>query len=1174
MPLTRREAKLREEQGIAPSPQKEIPRELSGTQRRRKKKPAASIRATITPESDGDVAIRQDQDISTHALREGNAGGYVESASSTRGIREQQDSLPVSETHDMAPQCNTTMTLSQQPDFEIAAAAIGTLRGSPPVPRFIPAERIHTPPHSPTSVPLSITQTVSGNPDLADDMSAQTGVSHVQSTVEQATPAQSVSPKTDGQKAAVVSPPTMADSSAQTSDSPFATNKASSINEAPPITMRDWSTSIQTKPTRDQSVQTTVSATSFRPLGLYGFRSEFALPPGICSMTIHLGSDKEVRVSNIPAEAMHEITGILHNHRSLFDRNWLTPREEAAAAAPECLLSSATKRKRDDQVDSPHSAQRRRIEIETEDDPTSPSTPTPPEQPTRKGIQWLRQMALKSARTETSRSQPALADLSSLIDAETERKYSQDGGLRLIGQSTDNPDDEISGHGTAASIVPSIGLSSDNIESQPLQAPTPDQSSWRLGTLFNTAKRFIPSIRRQGNLSTSSQTIGSSVHTLVSDDASKDSSQRVTRTEPRHQDQRSIQVDAGAQSNFAQRLRDSQQSSKKPFRNKENIAELQKLRAEKERMRAEWAKLEEECRITELARKDVEAAHRAAYAAQTTGCKRPAISPQVIPNPPGVSYGLDPAYFDYSSSEDEEESSPSMPPFKVRRTQGPDTSPSEKDKNTRGSGSVSIDYDASKSPGNEATHYNGPCFSESPPNVFIQSEAHSSKPGRRRQEYLEELVFDDGRVFRLSDPNFNHSGHFEIPLSPTSSEEDETFSSETPAAEQSLSPVLAQQVSNGHDTSAPAETSIQPSKGPASEQPSLATILQSSNASTPAQAKPVSAMQPTVTIAPTQKGSTTTPRDLTTPAPKQVLPATDVIKNIEASKTLERNRQMLRAQLAEYSGRSVLSPKDILRSSPRSRTSSPVRAATRAGVFSDPPTKLREQDDFNILGAASRVTPEPPTSPKSPGQKLAETLPSIGNEISSMQGYNEYQQELNPKVQEDLKASWAASGGQSSWRDFSTPFTDFLDSLMPEDIEESSLHDQQGKASVEDQPDDYDDASFYENDQNDQSDHNDQGAGTGGAAVASMELSRDFASDFQMDPHVDTYLNTLWTDGGGDIRDAPVASKEAPFDLGSDFQMDSGVATYLKALWTDEDEAYASEDFREDLPPTLFQPSE
>ncbi|KAL8691605.1 MAG: hypothetical protein Q9218_003200 [Villophora microphyllina] len=1150
MPITRRAARIRLDQGILPSPQSDLPRELGGTQRR-KKKETRSTRATVTPESDGDLAARPNQDISAHALREGNAGGYVESAPSTRSIREQQDSLPVLETHDMASRTSNTVAPSHQSGFEAAAAAVGIFRGSPPVARFIPPEIIHTPPHSPTFVPSSITQTVRDTPPLVDDQAAQSGASHVQSTVEQPTQAQPVSPKTDGQKAAVVSPTTVCHSSSQTKASPITTDNTSSQKRASPITMRDASTSTETT-SRDISVQTTVSANSFRPMGLYGFRSELALPPRICSLTIHLGHDKEVRISNVPAEAMHELAGILHNHHSLFERNWLTHSEEAAAAAAaQNPPPSATKRKREEQVDNPQSAQRRRIEVEPEPEPESTPTPTPPNQSLRKGSRRLRQMALKNPRPNTSQWQPASIDTIVLTGDDTTAQYSRTGELRLLGPAPDYSQNDnidsgspVRGGAAAAKLKgaeygsSTEGLSSAQATSQTSQTQTPEPSSWRLGSFFNTAKRFIPGIRREANPIPAPQTIRPSAHTELSNDSNMDALQRVAQTEPRRQDQRSMQVNTEARSNFAQRLRDSQESSKKSFRNKESVAELRKLRAEKERIRAEWAELEEERRVTEQEKKDVEEAHRAVYAAQKTGSKRPAISPRVIPNPPGVSYGLDSAYFDYSSSEDEdeEEASPSakQPPLKVRRTQGPDTPQTDKSKNMRGNAGISTDYDATKTPNNEALHYSGSRFSDSPPNVFDRSQARSSEGNRgpRRQEFLKELVNADGTVFRLSDPGFNHSGHFEVPWSPDSSDEDEEENStqETPIQEQSLSPSFAQQVRNSQDQDRAAAISasagsstqtMQPTTVPVTEQPSLATILQSAAA------------------------SATVTQPFATPAPKQAPPVTAMGRNAEASKTLERNRQMLRAQLAEKSGRSVLSPKDILASPTKgslpsesvrtsfSQPANPARAfeiqsrngaaggQTGSSLFTasedkglqttnilGSSTQPQERDEFSILGAAGRASPESPELPKSPGRILAETLPSIHNRVSGLKAYSEYEQTMDPKVKEVLEAAWAAGDEEASSSAFRTPFTAFVSSQQAEaslQAKQPSLQSQQQGPSADDGSDDHDDALFYGND-------TPKGNKAPEGAVAVMKMTgMNFNSNYQMDPSVAAYLESQWT---------------------------------------------------------------
>ncbi|KAL8730811.1 MAG: hypothetical protein Q9181_004540 [Wetmoreana brouardii] len=1141
MPVTRRAAKIREASGIPPSPQNELPRELGGTQRRRKKA-TNTARSTVTPESDPDPASQQNQ-VHAHALREGNAGGYVESAPSTRNTREQQDSLPDLDTQFISPETKEAVATPQRNGFEEAAAAVGIFRGSPPVGHFVPAKVIHTPPHSPTATPTSITQPVSDSTSLANDKFAQVGVVTAQFTMEQPTLAKSVSLQTDGQSAMVASPIARQNASTQTE----AQSASSVVLQGVPVE----TISI----TRDQLVQEIQPAITFRPMGLYGFRSELALPPRSCSLTIHLGAGKEVRVSNVPAEAMHELAGILHNHHSTFERSWLTPEDVVVAA--ENPPQSSTKRKRDDEVETPHSAQRRRIEVEAESTPTP--SPHPP-QPLRK-VSRLRQMALKRNRGLTSPKQPNSVDPILPTETESIAQYSQDGELRLLAPISSSPHNGDAESGIQISEATAITAAdphgpqastesvSNQTNEQVAQTQTPQTGSWRLGSIFSTARRYMPSIRRQQNPFPAPQTIRPTIQAEGSSDRSEVSAaQHIAQTEPRRQDQRSVQIDTEARSNFTQRLRDSQQATQKSFRTKEKIGEIKKLRAEKERMKAEWAKLEEERRITEKEKKDVENAHRAAYAAQKPGSKRPRISPQVIPNPPGVSYGLDATYFGASSSE-EEEASPSRKarPFKVRRIRGSNQSDISTH-NALGSQGTSPVNVMRTSPETSALHYTGSRFADSPPNVFGQSGAPSKQDeqgskGVPSTPMVRELLRPDGTVLRLSDPKFNHSGHFEVPWSPSSSEEDEDEEPtwETPDTEQ------ASPLSSDHEAMTGQESDVTTAT-PASDEP-RGPVLQPAGVLAPTKLSPAAITQPSVTPSSKQAGPLTVQEPLATPAPKQSAPTTGMGKNLEASKTLERNRQMLRAQLAGQPGRSVLSPKDILNSPSKAQLSSqslkvpttqpsspagasqtpsqhglsstqiekplfmqpggaqssqtPVYSDAQAGnqVNVDSVKDSQGEDDFSILGAASR------TSPKSPGRMLAETLPSVQKKVSGMQAYSEYLLKVDPKVKEVLESSWGASDDEASANAFRSPFTTFVKAQQAEASNRAlkPVRQSQNRGPFVDDSDDEDDALLYGNEQR--------------------------------------------TAAGG-------------VDVDGEFVMDPTVATYLGSQWTPEDEAYSSDEFK------------
>ncbi|KAL9028406.1 MAG: hypothetical protein Q9196_003230 [Gyalolechia fulgens] len=1151
MPVsTRHKSALRRAEGHPPSPRNEddLPRELRENPRRQRRA-NRSNRSTVTPDSEGDGRPIQDQVATAQALREGNAGGYV-----VHNTSEQQSPLPEP----------LNSSSPSQPKEAIAAggrrsSGEGTMAaGAPPASAAV--EVIHTPPHSPIFPNISTPELLSTFNVFSDIIKAHKGPRNEQPFEEKAAQAKSVSPQTDGQ---------------------FAPTTLPTITRTSPITIRT--------PMRTASVQTDAPADRFRPLGLYDFRSELVDTPESCSITLHLKAEREIRISKVSSAAIHEIKKILHNRTFTYERNWLTSEEAAAVSAAAAAVAkaeaeaaekqhqSSNKRKRDDETDNNHKSQRRRI--------VSTATPTPMSASTPKSLRLRSRLRFKGSSSSQFRgatlSPPRVpSPASPSQSAPSNVNYGRNGSLQLLtgatriprqiepraGNSADqvattthNSDDEGEsegillfpnlasanramfgdfpdlGPGTSAQtsvnarerLNNSTHATSHRPSDQALDGgpttslvETPQTSNWGLGSLFNTARRLIPGIRGQRAPFAAPHTnrpVARIQNTSDSHDAAF--SQHGAQTEPRRQDQR---ADAGAAeptSNFAQRLRESQSASQKTFRTKENIEELKKLKAEKEKLKAEWARLEEERKITEQERQDVEDAHRAAYAGQQPGSKRPLrISPRVIPNPKGVSYGLDLAYFD-SSDEEEEESSPSrFHPRKARRIHGPDRLQNNEDSELNEQNTPSV-RGLPASSGSEATHYRGSRFSDSPPNVFTVPTPSSD----------DKDVSSTG--LRITDPRFNRMGHFSVPLSPSSSEEDGTEdepeepSPKTLAREQSVSSP-SEKDNSGSQISDDAATTASPSKtnGLPSQLPM-------------------------------------------TPAPQQGSREVRFGKLNDPSKTLEQSRRDLRAKLVGKGGKSVLSPKDIAASPVKNKHSSKISKAPIAdssalgstssveqkkpsketeskisissGISSDSQrsTQSGEEEGFSIRGAASRGVQNSPQPP------LAETLPSIHDSVRQLHAFKDFQPKMDPTVRDYLESSWEIRDDEASINTFQSALSahrvpeqqevqrqaaftapkglraepsiddlEDLEDLEDDDVSSTAPQTQNAEPSVDDLEDDEGDSAFLQGDIK--------------AAAASAEVPESASRALnaaqpntvvnpELDPAVVAFLNSQWTSNDG-----------------------------------------------------------
>ncbi|KAL8816479.1 MAG: hypothetical protein Q9223_004520 [Gallowayella weberi] len=1229
---TRQTSKLREAEGIPPSPPIELPTELSGTRRPRKKKAPPATQTLITSETDegasSSSSSQHHQLVPDQPLREGNAGGYVHNSTSAESTREQQAFLTDTDRSPTSFASQGTATSRQTSGADEVAAPskaslgsghAGSTYTSPHTPSATstslasqgtatsrqpsgaeevaapskaslgsrPAGSTCTSPHTPSATSVLFAQIANPQSSPPYLRTVHQGVTSPTRTIEPIASVQPVSTQTDGLAASATSPvadrtglsrlqKTTSDTAVQTETSPQSspndlwrvwaeyqgvTSPTRTIEPTaavqPVSTQTDGLTASATSPVADRTglsglqetpsgtavVQTETHLQAFKPLSLYAYKSEVSVLPDFCSVTLHLDGGREIRISQASALAIRKISDILQRDPlSQYERNWLTSQEIEAAeteaeaeaeaeadakakakAESERQQQSATKRKRNEDTEMPQ-AQRRRI--------------TPPPTPSANMTRRVRFM--RANRGRYGRSLAAMR--ADPLGEEEAGPYNENGDLQLFrptpshtqdddpfinnsiaGPSTQDigtPDEASRGdeqsppqnEDTSAPDTQDSGVGLAQINEEALQ--TPQTGSWRFGSLVKSVSRYVPGFRPQRRPLAAPQT-GTPI--------ARDHNQPAAQTEP----QRSATM--AGHSDFANRLQNSQTAANKIFRTKENIEAMKKVKAERERIKEEWANLAEEKmiteqekleiaetkRITEREKQDVAEAHRAAVANQLPGSKRKRTSPSVIPNPKGVSYGLDLDFFCYSDSSEDEEVEKLSPSRKIRRVSGPDHSSSKKRiANPQITPSAPALH---TSPSGRAAEYNGSRFSDSPPNVFGQAAVPSRK------------------VITKNDPGFNHSGHFKVP-SPHSSDEDSDEEEEVATPVVDKAPPL------------PSSTTLQ-STGNDSDHAAPASSLRKS--ATESMIPPV------------------------TPAPKQVVTAPEARRDPEAAKTLERNRQMLRAKIAGKN-KSVLSPKDIQGPSkvqvPSQAAMQPTPQLTNDDIFFRPqqtntgaptqptpqltndaisfqpqqtstgaPVAQAKDDGLSILGAASRK------APKSPARMLAETLPSIGDKLDKLQSFNDYQQAMDPRARESLELSWKEADETTAGNHFSSSFKEFSDAQKQDSAELAKSQSWDFRQASDDEAtDDEDHASLYE----DENDNTHKGQDINDLFEETNEDEEALTEESEEDSSATPPLTAL-----------PTAFR--------DYSMDPAVATYLKEQWTAEDEAYAGDEFKTQLERTF-----
>ena len=231
---------------------------------------------------------------------------------------------------------------------------------------------------------------------------------------------------------------------------------------------------------------------------------------------------------------------------------------------------------------------------------------------------------------------------------------------------------------------------------QAQQVPeTPNTRRWGLGSLVanvpQSVSRLLPSIarfRRGAPRPREEAVVGASENLPATVNAQHEPSphgnvvaatpvaradepERIAQTEPQQTTQPANIFDAPATAGPSQLQRRKDHQPKPSFQNRQQRAAA-KAEKEKRLIIAKQQQIIDE----EVARR-VKAAlerselHEKGEKAAKPGQKRKRLpSPDVIPNPPGVSYGMDLNYFGYYSDESSDEDTPDTPTHKPRRSSG------------------------------------------------------------------------------------------------------------------------------------------------------------------------------------------------------------------------------------------------------------------------------------------------------------------------------------------------------------------------------------------------------------------------------------------------------------------------------------------------------------------------
>lgn len=351
---------------------------------------------------------------------------------------------------------------------------------------------------------------------------------------------------------------------------------------------------------------------------------------------------------------------------------------------------------------------------------------------------------------------------------------------------TERPNETASSHGPTPDIVEESATTATSSTEPTVAAPlrledgsvpeTPRGSRWNLGTLMNTARRYIPSLNRRAEHMTPVAENSVVASGLTDASTSAISTPEVIRPaltglEPK--DQSAETINAPATATATKRREHQEHRQRRKNREHGQTTSTKKVNRDKNQVQSDRPKQGERGshphRKRAQAREDL---RREAEMATTPGTKRKRLpSPDTIPNPRGCSYGIDLDYFGYYSSDEGDEigNTPVKPrPSKSRRISKP--------------GDVEIPIVGDPQ---NARPYSGVLFAESDPayhggNIFSEvktaeratrmaSETRANESQKRA--YLSKTSSDSNKDALPTTPVTNLTGSFSVP-SPSDSDSD------------------------------------------------------------------------------------------------------------------------------------------------------------------------------------------------------------------------------------------------------------------------------------------------------------------------------------------------------------------------------------------------------------------
>ena len=574
-----------------------------------------------------------------------------------------------------------------------------------------------------------------------------------------------------------------------------------------------------------------------------------------------------------------------------------------------------------------------------------------------------------------------------------------------------------------------------------VQSPeTPRSSRWGIGKFFSSARSYLPGTRRD-----SSSTSPSPQHHFQS--------------EPRARVSRDNAAAQSSVSDFSQRLRDSHPSKRKSFRTKESIDEIKKVKAEKARLDEEWKLLEKEKETLARQQIDVEKAHRALYGRKQGEKKRKVPSPEVIPNPPGVSYGIDDDYFCCDSSFDSEENSPLGNPNKRSRIEGPDSPSTAHQISALGSTGKANDV---------AIPYNGVFFTDKPANTFQDDseKAKQDKKAEQDRELAKQLdaqeAEDRERVAKWKEWE---------------------RARRTPAARNKLF--------------APYQSVLEEACEEEPPQDAMRSAVQ-------APQQPIPVTKPTEDLSkPRKEASTAVPAEVTDVAnrtpfePAQNKSAPLLSAGVRPDEILKSKRAVLRENIAALNlPTQVQSPPHSFgsRTKEQQRTigSALAGSATQSQLGASNSNQQEKDGGLSILGAATRAPPQ-----KRNEEILSETLLGSPSATAAFDAYNEYaKSHMDPKVADLIEKTWTGKDSEIASSEFEKGFA-------------SSVAKQQNdgrRAEVQAKAKGFQGADSGDVDLGAESEASD--VHSSGPATPVLPA----ADEFNMDPVVRTLLDSSWTE--------------------------------------------------------------